>query len=179
VSEIQENKKNHKPQPIGLGNGGQMPKHAPVFGIPLVLITILSLSTFAFVVGTMPIFPRVSVTFEAQSPSWGVPPSLALRDAKLDRLTLASASSVAKNRIFLYPISTQPTATFDLALEASYSDRLLASDSWEDLPIGLYSFTVVFYPTLQEQQAVYYHVKITATFQYGAPVVIEADVPPS
>jgi len=139
----------------------------------LALVPILILLGSILMV-TLPVYPKVTATIVVQLRE----PKFSLQSAKLERLTFAGGSSLVKNQIILYPISTTPTTTFELAIEVSYARQVLAQSSYSALQAGLYSFSVVLDPR-PEQTNVFYHLKMTVKLPYESPIVIEADVPPA
>jgi hypothetical protein len=140
--------------------------------VPILMVLIV-IGAIAFAV--FPVYPKVTATFQIKS----TPQDVVFLSAKLDRLTIAAASGIQKDTVFLYSLAPDTNGYMvTVVVEVSYSGQTLATSPSSTVVTGLYSISFV--GNLRaEQPSVYYHVKVTVTFPSGPVIVKEVDVPPS
>jgi predicted membrane protein len=160
----------HKGRTNKSNAGVVLSRVAPATPAFLILVVVLVV-VFAAI---YPAFPKVTATVKVQ---WS-DPRLQLTDARLEKMTFAQAASISRGTIFLYAINTQPQTKFTLSVVVSYSGQTLAQGVWSDIPLGLYSFSVVLNPQT-EQTNVFYQLSMVASFSDGQSVQIQGIVPPS
>ena len=138
--------------------------------IAFILVIILG-SVF---LASYPLYPRITGNLTVQFAE----PRFSLTYLAQDRRTIFQASGSQKNLIGLTLISpAQQSGTFGLSITVTDSNgKSVAQASWENIPIGLYSFTVVLDAQLPTN--VSYHLSMIAQFQGNVNVVIEANTPP-
>lgn len=146
-----------------------------VAGGSLVALVLFGLIVTALFLNSYPLHPKIEGTIQTQS----LEPRFSLNTLTSSRLTPASASSVAKATIFLYPLSVSQTGqTFNLQIMIySPSGAIVAQGSWDNLALGVYSFSTVL--NAEFSQNMTYHVILRASFQPGTYIQIDANTPPT
>ncbi len=159
--------------------GERMALQLPGQTAPVIIIAIVLVAVF---VGSYPIYPRISGYVQIQSS----PQIFTVLPAKLERLTIAAASSIQKDRIFFYSITneTKGIVVDQVNMEVSYAGQPLAHlTPLTRVHSGTYAFSVVLsysFLTLQsEKPNIYYHLKLTVKISEGLVKTVEADVPPA
>lgn len=144
-----------------------------ISGSALLLIVVVLLGVVFIAI--QPIYPKITGTIQTQLAE----PRFSLSSPKLDRLTLAQASNIAKGEVFLYqgPPSI-PETKFTLLIQVYYGTDKIAEQSFADIQTGQYYFSVVLNPRI-EQQNVLYNLHLVASFPDGIEVHITSLVPPS
>lgn len=138
------------------------------------LLIVLAFLAVAFI-AVQPIYPKITGTIQTQL----FEPRFSLSSPKLDRLTLAQASNIAKGVVFIYqgPPSV-PQSKFTLLIQVYYGSDKVVEQSFQDIQTGQYYFSVVLNPRI-EQQDVLYSLHLVASFPDGIEVHINSLVPPS
>lgn len=165
-------RQNHKRRHPRLTHGATMPKGGNIaFGPILILIVVVA----AIALAVYPIYPKVTASFQV----FKYPQQVTFLSVKLDHLTYASAASVQKDAIFIFPVSPD-TNSFSVTAVAqiSYAGQVLSTTPLYSIPTGLYSLSFVGnYRT--EQPNIFYHIVLNVTFPSGLFVTQTADAPPS
>lgn len=151
------------------------PSGGPAAGSALGLVLILVIVLGSISLAVWPIFPKVTATFQITKQ---YPYAVAFLSVKLDHLTFASASSIQKDAVFVYPVTPdQNSYTVNLVVQISYGGQTIVTSPTIPITTGVYSLSFVGnYRT--EQPNVYYHIQLSASYA-GTEIVAQADVPPT
>jgi hypothetical protein len=138
----------------------------------IVVVVILS----AIAVNTYALYAQLSISFNVKY----LDQSISLVSYRTDHLTLATASSIKKDTIFLYSASQENYGAYDLTVQVFYgSQQIMPNMTWTNIPTGVYQVTVV--PGFRfEQPNQFYSLTVTAYFpSYAKSVFFTITMPPS